>query len=342
MFSKIFKFLLILFYSLNKIGLKNFVKFYDNKSNNIVYFSLISGSISNEGLMWEFAYINALINQKKDFKVAFSLKDLVNKNIFWAPTKASLKNKDSNNYSFDLHKMCLDAESKNVIYPSSVEVEYWENKTFMYKRFSETGIKHPKTIVCKIKNGIPQDLDFPILLKGEHSSSSEDIYKVDSYEHLKHILDTTDYCKKFDHYIFQELIEMRRDLRVTMVEDKVVLAYWRINPDEDWKPTASNYGSIIKFDSYPAQWDSYFKNALKVLGLRMGAFDFVWENDDLSQEPIALEVSPRFSPNPVWNPLNTTYGNWKKKIFIKDSFTKKQLELIFKINSEYVNTLKIK
>ena len=69
----------------------------------------------------------------------------------------------------------------------------------------------------------------------------------------------------------------------------------------------------------------------------MGAFDFVWEND-LRQSQLLLS-KPRFSPNPVWNPLNTTYGNWK---IFKDSFTKKQLELIFEINSEYVNTLKIK
>lgn len=327
---------------MNKIGIPDFFKFYKNKSNNVVYFSMVSGSISNEGLMWEFAYINALIGQKKDFKVVFSLKNLAGKTIFWAPTKASLKDKGSNNYSRDLHKMSLDAEVNNILYPSSFEIEYWENKVFMYKRFAETGVKHPKTIICKIKDGIPNNMKFPLLLKGEHSSSSEDIYKIDSYDHLKQILNSSDYCKKFDHYIFQELIEMRKDLRVTMVEDKVVLAYWRINPDEEWKPTASNYGSVIKFDDYPEQWDSHFKNSLKTLGIRMGAFDFVWENDDLSQEPIALEVSPRFSPNPVHDPHNSTYGDWKKKIFLKDSFTKKQLELIFKINSEYVSTLKIK
>jgi hypothetical protein len=69
----------------------------------------------------------------------------------------------------------------------------------------------------------------------------------------------------------------------------------------------------------------------------MGAFDVAWENDDLNSEPLFLEFSPRFSPNPPidLSTKNYGYGSFKKKLLIKNSYEKLQVDEVFKINTAY-------
>jgi len=61
-----------------------------------------------------------------------------------------------------------------------------------------------------------------------------------------------------------------------------------------------------------------------------------WDNDNLSNEPYFLEVSPRFSPNPpLFSDNNTNYGKWKKKLIGKKIYYKEQANLIFSISKKY-------
>ena len=136
--------------------------------------------------------------------------------------------------------------------------------------------------------------------------------------------------------LFQELLNIRKDFRITFVGDEIVLTYWRLNPNDEWRPTASSYGSKISFDNFPDIWQSYFLEVMNKLNLRMAAFDYAWEDDDLNTKPYLLEVSPRFSPNPRYDPIDISYSEWKKRIFSRNSYASLQVKQIFKINTTYL------
>ena len=273
-----------------------------------------------------------------EFRVTFDAKNLTCCNFFWAPSEAVFKKK-VRNYSHALVGLAADLEAKkNFVCPSSDEMRLWENKAFMQEVFVEKGIAHPSTVLHRTTEPVPDNLIYPLLLKGEFSSGSKDIYKVCDKTALEQLIAQNNLAARFDRYIFQSLIDMRRDLRITIVDQDIVLWYWRVNPSDEWKPTASSLGSYISFDDYPSHWHNYFLEVMTKLDLRMAAFDYAWEGDDLSQEPLLLEVSPRFSPNPVYRNDKITYGSWKKKLFSKQSYVRLQAELILEINRKYLSS----
>jgi len=337
----ILKSLLCLFYVLTKINWRRFYLLYNSKATNVVVLSFINGRFGNELLFWDFGYINALISGGEEFRVAISFKGITNKVIYWSPSKYYSKNID---YSKELISLAIQAEScGNKVVPSSYELLFLENKTFMYKKFKEKGIPHPETFFFNNPNEIlNSNLKYPLLLKGEHSSGSQDIFKFNEEKELLFFLQNSDFCSRFNTLIVQELLNIRKDLRVTYVGDKVVLSYWRMNMSEEWKPTASSFGGLISFDNFPSSWESVMLNHFRTLELPMGAFDVAWNNDDLTTQPYFLEVSSRFSPNPPY-PIdcNLSYKLWKKKLFGRHVFYKSQCDLIFEISKEYLLCVKI-
>lgn len=337
MFKKIIKFILIVFIFQKKIGFRPFINNYNKKSNNVIYISSVNGVLSNEVFIWEMSTIYYFTKNSINFRLSTNLNKIKSSKIFWSPAESIFKKKPKN-YSNSIISIAKKLESNNFILPSSSEMKFWENKAYMHRIFKEKEILHPLTRIISTNEEIPKDLTFPILLKGEFSSGSKDIFKINDYEELHNIIERNKFVKRFDNYIFQELLDMRKDLRVTIVNKEVVLSYWRINPSDEWKPTASSFGSFIEFDDYPDQWNSYFFEVMQKLNLKMAAFDYAWQDDDLSSKPYLLEVSPRFSPNPVYKSESVSYGLWKKKLLLKNSYVKLQSELICDISSKYLDS----
>jgi hypothetical protein len=337
---KVMKSILLVAYIARKINWVKFIRSYDSKSKNVVLLSFLAGRFGNELVCWDFSYISALIKAGKRFRISSKLKGHEGCTIYWSPSQ-SMVSKDVANYAKDLIKMAVEAEGNgNRIIPSSYEIQFLENKTFMYEYFVANGIRTPQTrIFDSLEELEKADLKFPILLKGEHSSGSHDIHKFDSRRQLDEFIASSDYLKKFDHIILQQLLDIKKDLRVTIVGEEVVLYYWRINPSDEWKPTASSFGGTILFDEYPQMWHSYIIENFKKTNMKMGAFDVTWDHDDLSTEPYFLEISPRFSPNPPTKlDGSITYGKWKKRNFGPNVYYKAQADLIFRINELYTNS----
>ncbi len=334
----LFKTILLILYVIRKISWLDLLRYYNRKSPNIIYLSFIGGRYGNEILSWDLSAIEALIELKMQFRCSVQLKGHKNATIFWSPSQ-NLIDKRISDYASELILISKSLEeNNNRMIPSSYEISFLENKAFMYQYFKENDIRMPETIVVNQVSEIPEILSFPLLIKGEHSSGSHDIYKINSKEEMQAFLIDGDYTKKFKHIIIQQLLDIRTDLRVTIVGNEVVLSYWRINPTDEWKPTASSFGGTIKFTDYPNQWHEYILNNFKKLNIGMGAFDVTWDHDDLNSEPYFLEVSPRFSPNPVTVLSNdTTYKKWKKKLFGRNPYYKAQCDLIFSINKKYIS-----
>ena len=141
-------------------------------------------------------------------------------------------------------------------------------------------------------------------------------------------------------FIFQKLINMRKDLRVIIIGNEIVLHYWRLNNEKEWKPTSTSFGSSVDFISFPENHRLKIINDFKKLEILSGAFDICWENDDVNSDPIYLEVSSFYQANPDpsrfdYNiPYGKTYSDWKKTILGKHSFTSIQIKNLSYIQSK--------
>lgn len=222
----------------------------------------------------------------------------------------------------------------NKVFPRSDEIILWENKAYMYAKFKELGIRHPQTWMFNSYEAFAKaNLSFPVLIKEAHSRASEGVFKIDSAEQANVILNSERFKSNNRIIIAQQLLNMRKDLRVTVLGEDVILHYWRTNPDKDWKPTSTSYGSDVDFVTFPEKWRTYFIEVNKRLNLKSGGYDYAWENDDLETEPICLEVSPTYQPNPTFEVKGRpyTYGQWKKKLLLKDSWDEAYVDCYFDI-----------
>ena len=321
-----------------------FIKYYNKNADYVVLLNLRKFRHSKMGShSFDIGYIKSLCKNRVPFKITRNPGNLADQKIFWYPSKELCPWSFSDYAKTIIHIADQLESNNNELYPSKSEVSFLENKTFMYKAFAKSGIRHPKTWIFESKKDLENcsEIKFPYLIKGEHSSGSQDINKISNKSDLLSLFEKTNFLKRNKNIIVQELIDMRRDLRVTIVNDEVVLAFWRINYSDEWRPTASKFGSKVSFEDYPKEWEGHFIESLKKLNLNMGAFDVVWENDDVSKEPMYLEVSPGFSPNPKvdLSKKKYEYGEFKKKWLFHNDFEIKQSKLIFEICHKYVSEI---
>ncbi|MDC3187337.1 ATP-grasp domain-containing protein, partial [bacterium] len=217
---------------------------------------------------------------------------------------------------FPLISEILENQSNSVI-PKSKEIIYWENKSFMYKNFAKHSIDMPETYVINKSNFDNQmkkiDNKHRWLYKPNHSKSSIGIVEVK--EDLKEFVQ-----KKFlssKDVVLQKIIDIDKDCRIIIINEEVVLQYWRNKVESDvWKPTSTSTGSKVTFQDYPKSISDWAKKSTKSLGLSSAAWDIVFVPSDKKMEfPLALEVSPIYYPNPRknYNPKNS-YASYKKSL----------------------------
>lgn len=216
----------------------------------------------------------------------------------------------------------------NELYLNAHEMEYWENKSHMHRQFDALGISQPKTFILHTDTlhefeGLP----YTYILKEIHSQGSKGIHKIENKEQL---LAAQDYLLKMGKHevLAQRIVKMTRDLRVTIVGDEIILAYWRINHDKEWRPTSTSRGSSVDFGNFPEKWRSYFIGITQRMGLRTAAYDICWENDDVETTPVILEVSPFFQPNPVLpdHLAQVPYKKYKTMLFTRQPYYKTKVD----------------
>ena len=221
----------------------------------------------------------------------------------------------------------------NTLCPSADEAEWWENKVFMHRRFDELGINCPRTRVDVLTESLDfNSLHYPLLAKEPHSQGSAGLHKIDSAEALRRL--RADLRSQGEtELLLQDLVDMGRDLRATMVGDRVVHHYFRINTGTEWQPTSTRRGSLVDFETFPEKWRTRIGDVFALTGMRTGAFDICWSGDDLDGEPIFLEVSPSYTPNPPPPPAfaDQPYYAFKKQLRGPDSFGRAFVRVVFEI-----------
>lgn len=271
----------------------------------------------NEKIIWDYGKINALSKAGIKFKIirGQNIGEISNKIVDLNYSDMYNWKYKFNDYTQQLHFIVQQLESQNnIVFPSSKEIYYWENKGYMHKKFKEYNISEPHTELCKTFDELLNlNWEFPFLIKEEHSSASAGVHKITSKADLDFHKNNNTF-KPNEYIITQKLIDMRKDLRVVLVGDEIVHYYWRINNQKDWRPTSTGRGSSVDFEFFPEQWRSFIIDEFKKFNIPTGAFDVTWDKDDLNTQPLILEVSPTYQINPkVTNKKQLAqYGKFKK------------------------------
>ena len=240
-------------------------------------------------------------------------------------------------------------EQGNIVYPKPNEVILWENKIHMHELFESLKIRTPKSKIFDIHNfDFNLISQYPILIKEPHSCSSEGVHKVNNQQELENLVNNQSFKNRNKQVVAQELLNMRSDLRVILVGDKIEWFYWRKNTSKEWKPTSTGRGGGVDFNNFPEQWREWIIQNFKLLNLTSGAFDIAWDGDDYISEPYILEISPFYQPNPKpQKEINLeSYGNWKKSLHFKDNYQVASVNLLFdiqaKVTIEFLNSIEKK
>mgnify|MGYP006088383839 FL=1 len=329
--------IMFLFYLYSKTNFEGLVK--DENCDIIVWTPKFNWKyFYSERLLTDLAYINSLSNKGVKFRRVKAL-DIGN---YWGKTIYLPYDKYDKtfglvDYTKQLFLIISELKKQNnVVYPKFNEYLLWENKAYMHEKFEVLKIPHPNTrIFHSFDDMVPLKPDFPFLIKEVHSCSANGVYKINNEADLisirKSLTGTT--------FLVQQLLNMRRDLRVTIVGDKIVHFYWRINNANEWKPTSTGHGSSVDFVNFPEKWRVFIIEQFLKLKIVTGAFDIAWENDDLNNIPLILEISPTYQLNPVTTNSKylQAYGEYKKySYFGKDSYTNQYIAQTFDVIDKIV------
>jgi glutathione synthase/RimK-type ligase-like ATP-grasp enzyme len=340
--SKIFAFC----YLLCKIKWVEVIKNYNSSSDNVIWIKTnpllnFFSYLKCNDLLTDCALIDAIAQTKISYRIVTSSKigQSINKKVFYNISE-TCNFYNLSNYSNSLFFVTNELEKQgNKLFPKSSEVNLWENKGYMQEKFVTSNISHPKTIILgrNYSSNDIENIEYPILVKEVHSAGSRGVKKVNTEVELKEKIAVA-FGKGHSTVLLQHLVNMRKDLRVIVMDNKIILYYWRVNPTKEWKPTATSFGNTTEFGNFPEQWEHFFIESLKKLNIPTGAFDIAWENDDINTTPLVLEVSPSYQPNPEI-PIqykDIPFKNYKKKLFIKNAYHKEYVDIVFKIKLDLV------
>lgn len=298
---------------------------------------------AGDSVLKDTALLNAIVETGRPFRVVSGtgIGSVANSTIVYS-IDAFNPNR-SLNYSASLMTTLRQLEAQgNTLYPSADEAELWENKVFMHRRFDELGINSPTTIVVERDTDVAAAIDekglrFPLLVKEPHSNNSQGLHKVADLSELLAVRDRLAGAGAYE-LLVQEILDMRRDLRVTMIGGDVVHHCWRINLSDEWMPTTTRKGSQVDFVTFPEQWRSTIVDAMNKLGLRNGAFDVCWDHDDLDSEPYFLEVSPAYTPNPAPSKpfADRPYADFKAQVRGDGNYTAAFADLVFDLHRKLI------
>ena len=314
----ILRLIIRLYFAIRLIKWKLFYLNYDSNANIIVWFYPNQFLYFIRTLPLDLVLLSSIINTNRKFNFCIGTKigKFNNKTIFFN-FSSRLNPFGFQNYVSNLNLVVEELNNQgNRTFPSLNDSLYWENKEFMYRKFQELKINEPNTrFYVSIDEIICKEIKFPFLLKTPHSSGSQGVFNVNSTEDLLNLSK-----KELSNYnqvlLVQDRLNIRKDMRIILIGNKIVEAYWRINNSSEWKTTSTGHGSTVIFGDVPLNWKDYIIKCFIKTGLVTGAFDLGWENDDLTNQPIFFEVSPSYDLNPIINGERRydNYGSLKKQL----------------------------
>lgn len=128
------------------------------------------------------------------------------------------------------------------VFPSAETYRFALDKIRQTALFQALGVPHPRTRVYygkKRQEAILDDFPLPFVAKiGRGSARGEGVYLIQTREELR------DYLLKVHAAYIQEYIPGDRDLRVLVIGEEPVIAYWRVAPEGGFLANLSQGGAV--------------------------------------------------------------------------------------------------
>lgn len=326
-------------YAVKKLPIRKAIQYYDKNAENVIWVYVFGYQYPIDCMIRDLILVRLFSEKGIHYRIQFGKKvgQLSNKKIYINPSKLHDVYRFKNHCSIIAHLVKELEKQNNRVTPSYHDLLFWENKEHMHAEFERLSIPTPKTFIIQKKEDLVSiQLSFPFLLKDTNAHHSKGLFKVKNMEEALSTYDAYSKLKPGLVFLAQELIRMHRDLRVIHIGNEIFLHYWRNNPNEEWQPTSTSYGSAVDFISFPEKWRNYIQEQFNKLNMLTGAWDITWQDDDLDGTPIFLEISPLYAANPIFDVSNKkyNYGDWKEKLLFKDSFEKHYYEIVYEYSNK--------
>lgn len=247
----------------------------------------------------------------------------------WRPSHDNFNGiyKGTEKISIELANLGKMFEDKGAfITPTSSDLSFYENKKYICDKARAININIPFSIFIKDiieLNEVRSSIKFPLLLKHPYACSSFGMQLCEDEGLLDSMINK--FLKSHGAVILQEYIKISKDLRINYVSDQAICNYWRVK-SEDSISTATWTNSNPDFFSVPTKGIEFAIEIGRKFNMPFGGIDMVWRNDNLDDEPLLLEISPIFEPNPIppypLNWKNFKYGIWSQIPFMRKKTTR--------------------
>lgn len=125
---------------------------------------------------------------------------------------------------------------------------------------------------------------FPFVAKESRNSMGKGVFLIENKQ------DFLDYASKVDTFYIQEYLENDgRDLRVCIIGDEIVAAYWRIGANGEFLHNVAR-GGDISYDFIPQDACELVLSVAKQLNINHAGFDIMYSNN----KPYILEFNILF------------------------------------------------
>ncbi|WP_017727176.1 ATP-grasp domain-containing protein [Halalkalibacterium ligniniphilum] len=162
---------------------------------------------------------------------------------------------------------------KKQIFPSIQSIQLGHNKIEVTRALWSVCPEHvPRTLILGRNHEnidrVFREFAFPFVAKEIRSSMGKGVFLIETREQFH------EYVENNPYFYVQEYMPIDRDLRVCVVGDEVISAYWRINERNHFRNNVAQ-GARISFDSVPNEAIELVLKTAKQLGIDHAGFDVI-------------------------------------------------------------------
>jgi gamma-F420-2:alpha-L-glutamate ligase len=166
---------------------------------------------------------------------------------------------------------------------SSEAIDNVKDKLYSHQILAQSNLDIPKTMLLKHPidvDFVEKNLGFPVIVKTISGSYGRGVFLAETKKQLKQLLTMAELTKKSYNIVIQEFVKdtWGKDLRVLVVNNKVVGCMMRQSQDEDFRANITRGGSGFPYEvNEQIEWLS--SESSKALNLDIAGVDLLFDGD---------------------------------------------------------------
>jgi len=180
------------------------------------------------------------------------------------------------------------------VFPSHASYLIGHNKTEMARAFSASVPQNTPHTLIKAndesnRDSVWREMDKPFVAKLSRSSMGQGVWLIESPS------DWQRYCAMADVLYVQEYLPIERDLRIVVIGNRVVDAYWRLQASQGFYNNIAQGGTVDRSIPIPESALQLVQQVATSLGINHAGFDIAM----VGNHPYLLEFNRLFGTRGV-------------------------------------------